>query len=72
MCIRDRLKERLVPELLQDEFTPEALVELAQPLLDDSSPERNAMLHGYGRLRATLGELGVTTRASRAIFDQLM
>jgi lipid-A-disaccharide synthase len=45
---------------------------LAQPLLDDGSPERNAMLHGYGRLRATLGEPGVTTRASRAIFDQLM
>ena len=66
------LKERLVPELLQDEFTPEALVELAQSLLDDGSPERNAMLHGYGRLRATLGEPGVTTRASRAIFDQLM
>jgi lipid-A-disaccharide synthase len=66
------LKERLVPELLQDEFTPEALVELAQPLLYDGSPERNAMLHGYGRLRATLGEPGVTSRASRAIFDQLM
>jgi lipid-A-disaccharide synthase len=66
------LKERLVPELLQDEFTPEALVELAQPLLYVGSPERNAMLHGYGRLRATLGEPGVTTRASQAIFDQLM
>jgi lipid-A-disaccharide synthase len=66
------LKERLVPELLQDEFTPEALVELAQPLLDVGSPERSAMLHGYNRLRATLGEPGVTTRASRAIFDQLM
>lgn len=66
------LKERLVPELLQDEFTPEALVALAQPLLDAGSPERTAMLHGYSRLRATLGEPGVTARASQAIFDQVM
>ena len=66
------LKERLVPELLQDEFTSEALVELAQPLLIHGSPERTAMLHGYSRLRATLGEPGVTTRASQAIFDQVM
>jgi lipid-A-disaccharide synthase len=48
------------------------LVELAQPLLNHGSPERTAMLHGYSRLRATLGEPGVTTRASQAIFDQVM
>ena len=30
------------------------------------------MLEGYGRLRATLGGSGVTERAAKAIFDQVM
>ena len=65
------LNERLVPELLQDELTADALVAQALPLLSDS-PERRALLEGYGRLRATLGEPGVTQRAARSIFDQVM
>ena len=65
------LNERLVPELLQDELTADALMEMALPLLHDSS-ERRAMLDGYRRLRSTLGAPGVTERAARAIFDQVM
>ena len=65
------LKERLVPELLQDQLTADALMALALPLLRDS-PERRAMLDGYNRLRTTLGDPGVTERAARAIFDQVM
>ncbi|AII48598.1 lipid-A-disaccharide synthase [Synechococcus sp. KORDI-52] len=65
------LKQRLVPELLQDELTPEALVEMALPLLTDT-PERRAMLEGYERLRANLGDPGVTDRAAKAIFDQVI
>lgn len=65
------LKERLVPELLQDQLTADALMALALPLLHDS-PERRAMLDGYNRLRTTLGDPGVTERAARAIFDQVM
>ena len=65
------LKQRLVPELLQDELTPEALVERALPLLTDT-PERQAMLEGYARLRTTLGAPGVTERAAKAIFDQVI
>ena len=65
------LNERLVPELLQDELTADALVAQALPLLSDS-PERRAILEGYGRLRATLGEPGVTQRAARSIFDQVL
>ena len=64
------LKQRLVPELLQDELTAEALVELALPLLEPG-PERQRMLDGYGQLRSTLGEPGVTERAAKAILDQV-
>ena len=65
------LKERLVPELLQEELTAEALVKRALPLLT-ATPERHAMLEGYERLRATLGAPGVTERAAKAIFDQVI
>lgn len=64
------LGERLVPELLQDDLTAEAIVAAALPLLDPSS-ERTRMLEGYGRLRSLLGEPGVTTRAACEILDQL-
>ena len=65
------LHERLVPELLQDQLTPEAIVAAAEPLLQAGSPERTAMLEGYARLRRELGEPGVTRRAAVAILDQL-
>ena len=64
------LKQRLVPELLQDELTAEALVEQALPLLENG-PQRKRMLDGYGHLRDTLGAPGVTERAAQAILDQL-
>ena len=64
------LKQRLVPELLQDELTAEALVEQALPLLEPG-PERQRMLDGYGQLRLTLGEPGVTERAAKVILDQV-
>ena len=64
------LKERLVPELLQDELSAEALVDQALPLLEGGA-ERQRMLDGYQRLRTTLGQPGVTDRAARAILDQV-
>ena len=64
------LKERLVPELLQDQLTAEALVAEALPLLEQASV-RQRMLDGYDRLRATLGQPGVTDRAAAAILDQV-
>ena len=45
--------------------------ERALPLLTDT-PERQAMLEGYARLRTTLGAPGVTERAAKAIFDQVI
>jgi lipid-A-disaccharide synthase len=65
------LAERLVPELLQEAFNPAEIVAAVEPLLEVSSPERLAMLEGYGRLRQALGEPGVTRRAASAILDQV-
>ena len=62
------LKERLVPELLQDELTAEALVQAAIPLLEDPA-QRHEMLEGYRRLQQTLGVPGVTDRAAKEILD---
>jgi lipid-A-disaccharide synthase len=65
------LGERLVPELLQGELTPEAIVAAVEPLLDPAGTPRRRVLEGYGRLRRALGEPGVTDRAAAAILDQL-
>lgn len=62
------LQERLVPELLQDDFNAEAVVREALPLLE-SEPARERMALGYARLRQALGEPGVTQRAAAAILD---
>ena len=64
------LKERLVPELLQDDFTVEDFLAQAIPLLDDG-PSRARMHDGYRRLRETLGTPGVTDRAAVAILDSI-
>jgi lipid-A-disaccharide synthase len=66
------LQERLVPELLQDGFRPEAIVSAVEPLLRAGSPERQRILEGYGRLRRLLGEPGVTDRAASAILEQVV
>jgi lipid-A-disaccharide synthase len=63
------LGERLVPELLQDGFTAEAIVAAMLPLLDPASGAREKVLEGYGRLRQKLGEPGVTRRAAEAILE---
>jgi lipid-A-disaccharide synthase len=65
------LHERLVPELLQHGFNPEAIAAAVEPLLDLSSPDRARIIEGYGRLRRLLGEPGVTRRAAAAILDQV-
>jgi lipid-A-disaccharide synthase len=64
------LNERLVPELLQNELSAEAIVAAAMPLLE-SAPARQRVADGYRRLKAALGEPGVTRRAAAAILDAL-
>ena len=62
------LKERLIPELLQDEFTVESIFNLSIDLLENAVL-RTEMKEGYNRLLIHLGEPGVTDRAAKEIFD---
>ncbi|WP_320676290.1 lipid-A-disaccharide synthase [Prochlorococcus sp. MIT 1300] len=62
------LEERLVPELVQDDFTAEKIFQLAMPLLSQKEA-RLSMLEGYRRLRGKLGSPGVTSRAAGQILD---
>ena len=65
------LGERLVPELLQEQLQVDQLVAEALPLLQNPMA-RQEMLAGYGRLRALLGEPGVTQRAAALILDAVV
>ena len=53
---------------IQKDFKAEAIVDFATPLLENLAV-RKEMLEGYKRLRADLGETGVTDRAAKEIFD---
>lgn len=55
---------RVVPELLQDELSPDALVRAAAPLLDPDAPEAVRQRHALGRVRAHLGEPGCARRVA--------
>lgn len=57
-------ERQLVPELIQEELTPERLVEAAEPLLDPTAPERRRMLDGLGEVRDRLGEPGCAARVA--------
>ena len=58
--------ERLVPELIQDAFTPEAVAAEALGILRD--PARAARIRqGLARVRASLGGPGASRRAAEAI-----
>ncbi len=63
--------ERLAPELIQDEAQPARLADELLPLLDEASPRRAAMLAGFERMRARLGEGGAARRVADVAADLL-
>jgi lipid-A-disaccharide synthase len=60
----------IVPELLQEAVTPQAITELAVVLLNPSEA-RTQMLEQYQQLRETLGTPGAVRRAAAHILNRL-
>jgi lipid-A-disaccharide synthase len=59
------MMEAIVPELLQDEATPERITALALELLDPE--KRQQTLANYQRMQQALGNVGVCDRAAQEI-----
>ena len=63
-------ENEIVPELLQQDFTPERLAEEAILLLKDQ--ERRATMVGHlKQIRSLLGEPGAYQRAAQILVDQI-
>lgn len=60
--------ERVVPELIQDLFTPAAVAQAIRPLIA-KTPERAAMEHSLGRIRQTLKR---DTSAIETVADHIL
>jgi lipid-A-disaccharide synthase len=58
--------ERLVPELIQDAFTPRAVADEATSMLTDAA-RAQAIRQGLRRVRERLGGSGASRRAAEAI-----
>ncbi len=56
--------KRVVPEVLQDEATPDRLCRLMEPLLNPSSAVREEMTSGLARVREALGTSGASARVA--------
>ncbi len=59
---------RIVPELIQDDFTPDRVAEEVVPLLTDRA-RRTKMGEALGRVRTQLGAPGASGRAAEAVLD---
>ncbi|MBD1911305.1 MULTISPECIES: lipid-A-disaccharide synthase [unclassified Leptolyngbya] len=64
------LMEGIVPELLQELATPDAIVQEALPLL--AGARRQKMLADYERVRQAMGEPGVCDRTANIILDMAL
>jgi lipid-A-disaccharide synthase len=62
--------ERIVPELIQDDFTPERVAEETTALLTDRNRHAR-MTEGLRRVRSLLGEPGASVRAAEAVLEVL-
>jgi lipid-A-disaccharide synthase len=59
---------RIVPELIQDEFTPERTAEEAVSLLTDAD-RRAEMVAALAQVREQLGTPGATARAAETVLE---
>lgn len=59
---------KIVPELIQDEFTPDAVAEEAAAMLTDAG-RRKEIREGLASVRQRLGGPGASRRAAEAILD---
>jgi lipid-A-disaccharide synthase len=64
------LGRSVVPELLQDDLTPEHLVERTTALLSDGA-ERESQLRGYAALRTVLGPPDSLARIARFVVETM-
>tara|TARA_B100000678_G_C18091119_1_gene454764 strand:- start:394 stop:672 length:279 start_codon:yes stop_codon:yes gene_type:complete len=55
----------VVPEVLQNEVTPERMAELLNPLLEVGSSIREKMVTDLARVRSSLGESGASVRVAQ-------
>ena len=61
----------IVPEFIQDQATPENLVQASLTLLLDAA-SRQTMLAGYQEMRRALGDVGVCDRAAQEILNLVL
>lgn len=64
-------EDRVAPEFIQDEATPEALAQAVLPLLDGESEARTRMIDGFSRVRERLGGSGASRRVAALAADLL-
>ena len=57
---------RVIPELWQDDVTPDNITDAVLPMLDDG-PRRTELCEGLSAVRRTMGESGAVMRTAKAV-----